>query len=83
MDAGPLAPEIGSFRLNLAEGKAAKTVRTYTEAVAWFAAAHLIPRTSCTRWEQVSGHDGRKTICDMKVICDCRCWQAHRGSCSR
>ncbi len=48
LDAGPLAPEIGSFRLHLAaEGKAAKTVRTYTEAVRWFAAAHLIPRTSC------------------------------------
>jgi hypothetical protein len=44
LDAGPFAPEIGSFRLHLAaEGKAAKTVRTYTEAVAWFAAAHLIP----------------------------------------
>jgi integrase len=58
LDAGPLAPEIGSFRLHLAaEGKAAKTVRTYTEAVAWFAAAHLIPRTGWTRWEQVSGHD--------------------------
>jgi hypothetical protein len=41
LDAGPFAPEIGSFRLHLAaEGKAAKTVRTYTEAVAWFAAAH-------------------------------------------
>jgi hypothetical protein len=58
LDAGPLAPEIGSFRLHLAaEGKAAKTVRTYTEAAAWFAAAHLIPRTGCTSWEQVSGHD--------------------------
>ena len=35
LDAGPFAPEIGSFRLHLAaEGKAAKTVRTYTEAVA-------------------------------------------------
>ena len=44
LDAGPFAPEVGSFRLHLAaEGKAAKTVRTYTEAVAWFAAAHLIP----------------------------------------
>src|SRR5215471_12368585 len=58
LDAGPFAAEIGSFRLHLAaEGKAAKTVRTYTEAVNWFAAAHLIPRTSCTRWEQVNGHD--------------------------
>ena len=54
LDAGPFAPEIGSFRLHLAaEAKAPKTVRTYTEAVAWFAAAHLIPRTSRTRWEQV------------------------------
>ena len=34
LDAGPFAPEIGSFRLHLAaEGKAPKTVRTYTEAV--------------------------------------------------
>ena len=40
LDAGPFAPEIGSFRLHLAaEGKAPKTVRTYTEAVAWFAAS--------------------------------------------
>ena len=40
LDAGPFWPEIGSFRLHLAaEGKAPKTVRTYTEAVAWFAAA--------------------------------------------
>ena len=63
LDAGPFAPEIGSFRLHLAaEGKAAKTVRTYTEAVAWFAAAHLIPRTTCTRWEQVSGHDVQRWL---------------------
>jgi len=35
LDAGPFAPEIGSFRLLLAaKGKAAKTVRTYVEAVA-------------------------------------------------
>jgi hypothetical protein len=40
LDAGTFAPEIGSFRLHLAaEGKAPKTVRTYVEAVAWFAAA--------------------------------------------
>ena len=58
LEAGPLAPEIGSFRLHLAaEGKAPKTVRACTGAVAWFAAAHLIPRTRCTRWEEVSSHD--------------------------
>ena len=60
---GPFAPEIGSFRLHLAaEGKAAKTTRTYTEAVAWFAAAHLIPRTSRAGWEQVSGHDVQRWL---------------------
>ncbi len=63
LDAGPFAPEIRSFRLHLAaEGKAPKTVRTYTEAVAWFAAAHLIPRTSHARWEQVSGHDVQRWL---------------------
>jgi site-specific recombinase XerD len=58
LDAGAFQPEISSFRLALAaEAKAAKTVRNYTEAVQWFAAAHLIPQTSRTRWEQVTGQD--------------------------
>jgi site-specific recombinase XerD len=56
--AGVFQPEIGSFRLCLAaEGKSGKTVRMYTEAVQWFAAAHLVPQTSRVRWEQVSGRD--------------------------
>ena len=56
--AGMFQPEISSFRLALAaEGKAAKTVRNYSEAVQWFAAAHLLPHTFWTRWEQVSGQD--------------------------
>jgi site-specific recombinase XerD len=56
--AGVFQPEISSFRLALAaEAKAAKTVRMYTEAVQWFAAAHLIPQTGWTRWEQVTGQD--------------------------
>jgi site-specific recombinase XerC len=63
LDAGPFAPEIGSFRLHLAaEGKAPKTVRTYVEAVAWFAAAHLIERTRCTRWDEVSCHDVQRWL---------------------
>jgi integrase len=37
-------------------------VRTYIDAVAWFAAAHLIPRTSRTRWEQVDGHDVQRWL---------------------
>jgi hypothetical protein len=40
LDAGVLQPEISSFALYLAaEGKSPKTIRTYTEAAAWFAAA--------------------------------------------
>ena len=58
LDAGNLQPEISSFRLHLAaEGKAAKTTRTYVEAVAWFAAAHLLGEAGRTGWEQVGKHD--------------------------
>jgi site-specific recombinase XerD len=54
LDAGIFQAEISSFALRLAaEGKAAKTIRTYTEAVQWFAAAHL-RRAS---WEQVDSQD--------------------------
>src|SRR6266567_9207360 len=61
--AGVFQPEIGSFRLApAAEAKAAKTVRMYTEAVQWFAAAHLIPQTCWTRWEQVTGRDIQQWI---------------------
>jgi integrase/recombinase XerD len=63
MDAGRFQPEISSFRLHLAaEGKAPKTIQTYTEAVAWFAAAHLLPRTSHARWEQVARQDVQQWI---------------------
>ena len=58
LDAGCLQPEISSFRLHLAaEGKAARTVRTYTEAVQWFAAAHLRRESGRGGWEQVSRQD--------------------------
>ena len=47
MDAGALGGEIGPFRLHLAaEGKAPKTIRLYTEAVAWFAACSARPAGS-------------------------------------
>src|SRR5271168_4234698 len=55
LDAGILQAEISSFALRLAaEGKAAKTIRTYTEAVQWFAAARLPGRAS---WEHVDRQD--------------------------
>jgi site-specific recombinase XerD len=58
LDAGCFQPEISSFRLYLAaEGKAAKTVRTYAEAVQWFAAAYLVQQTGRTRWEVVRKQD--------------------------
>jgi site-specific recombinase XerD len=63
LDAGGFQPEISSFRLHLAaEGKAAKTVRTYTEAVRWFAAAHLLRETSCEGWEEVTRQDVQRWI---------------------
>lgn len=56
--AGAFEGEIISFRLQLAaEGKSPKTIRMYTEAVRWFAAAHLLRETGCAGWEQVCGQD--------------------------
>jgi site-specific recombinase XerD len=50
-----LQAEISSFALRLAaEGKAAKTIRTYTDAVQWFAAVGLPGRAS---WEHVDSRD--------------------------
>jgi len=66
LDAGCFQPEISSFRLHLAaEGKAAKTVRTYTEAVQWFAAARLLRETSRTRWEEVGKQDVQEWIVSL------------------
>ena len=63
LDAGGFQAEISSFRLHLAaEGKACKTVRTYTEAVQWFAAAHLCRETDLTSWEQVAKQDIQRWI---------------------
>jgi integrase/recombinase XerD len=57
-DAGPFEAEVESFWLHLAaEGKAGRTLRMYTEAVRWFAAAHLLRETDKARWEQVDRQD--------------------------
>ena len=58
LDAGIFQAEINSFALRLAaEGKAAKTIRTYTEAVRWFAAAGPSGRPGRGSWEQVTSRD--------------------------
>jgi site-specific recombinase XerD len=63
LDAGMFQPEISSFRLHLAaEGKTAKTVRTYTEAVQWFAAAYLRREGNRTGWEEVRKRDVREWV---------------------
>ena len=63
LDAGVFQAEFSSFRLYLAaEGKSAKTVRTYTEAVQWFAAAHLLAQTSRAGWEEVDEQDVQRCI---------------------
>ena len=57
LDAGTFQAEITSFRLRLAaEDKSAKTIRTYTEAVQWFA-AYLLEQASRDSWGQVDGQD--------------------------
>jgi len=61
--AGAFEGAIGSFRLNLAaEGKSPKTVRMYTEAVQWFAAAHLLREACRADWDEVDGQDIRRWI---------------------
>jgi site-specific recombinase XerD len=63
LDAGMFQPEISSFRLHLAaEGKAAKTVRTYTEAVQWFAAAYLRREGNRTGWEEVGKREVQEWV---------------------
>jgi len=58
LDAGPLEPLIGSFRLHLAaEGKAARTVQGYTSAVRWFAVGYLLGQADKASWEQVDAQD--------------------------
>jgi site-specific recombinase XerD len=56
--AGAFQSAISSFRLHLAaENKSAKTMRMYTEAVQWFAAAHLLRETARLGWDQVGRQD--------------------------
>jgi site-specific recombinase XerD len=58
LNAGIFQAEINSFALRLAaEGKAAKTIRTYTEAVQWFAAATLSGQAGRGSWAQVTSRD--------------------------
>ena len=63
LDAGPFAADVASFRLHLAaENKAAGTIRIYTEAPSWFAAAYLLRETEKTRWEQVDAQDVQRWV---------------------
>jgi site-specific recombinase XerD len=58
LDAGIFQAEINSFALRLAaEGKAAKTIRTYIEAVQWFAATSLLGQAGRGNWERVTSRD--------------------------
>jgi len=63
LDAGPFAADVASFRLHLAaENKAAGTIKVYTEAPLWFAAACLLRETDKTRWGQVDVQDIQRWI---------------------
>jgi site-specific recombinase XerD len=61
--AGPFQGEVSSFALHMAaEGKAPRTIRNYTEAVRWFAAAYVLPETGKCRWEEVDKTDVRRWV---------------------
>jgi integrase len=63
LDAGPFAADVASFRLHLAaENKAPGTIRIYTEAPLWFAAAYLLRETAKSRWEQVDAQDVQRWV---------------------
>jgi site-specific recombinase XerD len=58
LNAGSLKPEIDSFRLYLnAQGKSKKTVRTYVDAISWFAAEHLQSGHKTHEWADVKSVD--------------------------
>jgi site-specific recombinase XerD len=63
LDAGSFQTEISLFRLHLAaEGRAAKTLRTYTEAVQWFAGEYLLEQAAGGGWEQVTRQDVQRWV---------------------
>jgi site-specific recombinase XerD len=70
LDAGCLQAEISSFRLYLAaEGKVARTVRTYTEAVQWFAAARLRRQAGHAGWAEVRRQDVQEWMVWLLGLC--------------
>jgi integrase/recombinase XerD len=79
--AGPLAADVASFRLHLAaENKARGTVRAYTEAALWFAAAHLLRETDKTSWHQVSAQDVQRwTVRLLSLYSDAYARNQFRG----
>jgi hypothetical protein len=63
LDAGPFTADVASFRLHLAaENKAPGTIRIYTEAPLWFAAAYLLREPEKSRWEQVDAQDVQRWV---------------------
>jgi site-specific recombinase XerD len=63
LNAGPFTADVASFRLHLAaENKAPGTIRIYTEAPLWFAAAYLLLETENTRWAQVNAQDVQRWV---------------------
>lgn len=63
LNAGLFTADVASFRLHLAaENKAPGTIRIYTEAPLWFAAAYLLCETDKSTWKQVDAQDVRRWI---------------------
>jgi len=82
LDAGSFQPEISSFGLHLAaEGKAEKTVRTYTEAVQWCAGEHPLKQAAGDRWEQVTRQDVRQWMIWLLTVTAALTPAASTGPC--
>lgn len=65
LSAGPLQDMISSFELHLlAERKSPKTIRTYTEAAQWFAAAFLLT-AGVTGWAEVTARHVQQWIASL------------------
>ena len=81
LEAGSFVAFVASFRLHLAaENRAAGTVRTYTEAALWFAAAHVLRETDKTRWGQVSAQDVQRWTVRLLALYWAICATARLGN---
>jgi hypothetical protein len=67
---------LGAGLVQILAAAPGRTLRTYTEAVQWFAGAHLLGQASRDAWEQVDSYDipqwmGRSSEDERRAV-NCR-----------